>query len=278
MFQRNKKEGTNWILSLISFGSIDIVVSVWGNLSFFSFYFQNRLSSSLVLFYLVSVWTLYQLDHLWDAKKESTPLSIRANFYVQNQIWIVAAMILSLAFSCYLGMTKEWDFLQSNQTYLVFFVFTIFLVVKQISPIPKEILVSFFYTWGIFLPFSHGNDVWEIRLIFFLHVLANVLLTYQMDRDRDEKQNTFTLNRILSALWMQRLVQTLFFLGVLLLVWSSIQGFLPMDFGLGMGFSYLWLFVASRYTKNPIERKVFLELSYLPMFLPEIIFFFSGLR
>ncbi|MCW7462076.1 prenyltransferase [Leptospira limi] len=265
-------------LFTFSYLSFDIVFSVFANLFFFRHYFQTKLNLSLVLLYLTSVWALYLTDHLWDARKEIAPLSLRSQFYLQNQSkiqWAIAILCLS---ALVFGFVWEWEFLRQNQTYLFCFLIVLVLVVKQLSPVPKEILVSVFYTWGILLPFSNAKGFPLIVVSFFLHVLANVLQTYQIDRERDKIQNTITLNLWLSPSLAKGLAILVFLSGFSFLCFGFGSQTIPFVFFSGMGLSYFWLGVTWYIFPKPSLQKLFSELSYLPMFLPPIIFFFSGLR
>lgn len=278
MFRNKNINRASQALFTFSYLSFDIVFSVFANLIFFKHYFQTKLHLSLVLFYLTSVWVLYLSDHLWDAKKEIAPLSLRSQFYLQNQSkfqWAIGILFLS---ALLLGFVWEWKFLSQNQTYLFCFLIVLVLVVKQLSPIPKEILVSVFYTWGILLPFSGAKGFPLIVVSFFLHVLANVLQTYQIDRERDKIQNTNTLNLWLSPRLAKGIAILVFFSGFSFLCLGFHSQNIPLVFFLGMGLSYLWLGVTWYFFPKPSLQKLFSELSYLPMFLPPIIFFFSGLR
>ncbi|MBL0953510.1 MAG: prenyltransferase [Leptospira sp.] len=278
MFRNQNINRASQLLFTFSYLSFDIVISVFANLIFFRHYFQTKLHLSLVLFYLTSVWVLYLSDHLWDAKKEIAPLSLRSQFYLQNQSkiqWAIGILCLS---ALVLGFVWEWQFLIQNQIYLFSFLIVLVLVVKQRSPIPKEILVSVFYTWGIQLPFLRAKGLTPLVGIFFLHVLANVLQTYQIDRERDKIQKTNTLNLWLSPRLAKGLAILVFLSGFSFLCFGFGSQTIPFVFFLGMGLSYLWLGVTWYFFLKPTYQKLFSELSYLPMFLPAIIFFFSGLR
>ncbi|TGL09706.1 prenyltransferase [Leptospira levettii] len=278
MFRNKNNNRASNVSLAFSDLSFDIVVSVFANLIFFTEYFQSKLHLSLLLFYLISVWALYLADHLWDAKKEIAPLSLRSQFYLRHQSKIRVAIGFSFLVALLLGLVWEWKFLYQNYPYLICFLLALVLVVKQLSPIPKEILVSVFYTWGILLPFSNAKGLPPIVVLFFLHVLSNVLLTYQIDRERDKLQNTNTLNLWLSPNLAKGFAILVFLFGFSFLCFCFYTQTIPFVFVLGMGLSYVWLGVTWYLIPKPSSQKLFSELSYVPMFLPAIIFFFSGLR
>ncbi|MCW7464357.1 prenyltransferase [Leptospira levettii] len=278
MFRNKNNNRASNVSLAFSDLSFDIVVSVFANLIFFTAYFQTELRLTLLLFYLISVWALYLADHLWDAKKEIAPLSRRSQFYLQNQSKVQWAIGILFVLALLLGFVWEWKFLIQNQTYLFCFLIVLVLVVKQLSPVPKEILVSVFYTWGILLPFSNTKGLPMLVVSFFLHVLANVLQTYRIDRERDKIQNTNTLNLWLSPHLAKGLAILVFLSGFTFLCFGFHSQTIPFVFFLGMGLSYLWLGLTWYFFPKPSYLKLFSELSYLPMFLPPIIFFFSGLR
>ncbi|XDD47552.1 prenyltransferase [Leptospira sp. WS39.C2] len=278
MFRTNQTKGTFLFFKFITYGSLDVVISVFANLSFFSLYTQTPLRVSLLLLYLISVWALYLLDHLWDAKKEKDILSPRSVFFLEHQIkfqWMI-----SFFFLCSSGLVFfwEWKFLVANQIFLFSFGMTLVLVVTRFSPLPKEIWVSLFYTWGILLPFPTWFGSFEICLVFFLHVFANVLYTYNLDREIDLRQNTFVFSRFLTHTPMLSAIRILLGIGSFLVLFLNKSESHPLVFQFGIGLSYLWLLLTTFLKGKVTTLKSLAELSYLPMFLPQIIFFFSGLR
>lgn len=265
----------NPIGKLISFLALDVFISLIANLSFFSFYFKETIRPTLFLFYLSSVWALYLADHLWDALREKEPLSERSIFYNNHSFMIVSFLIVSLVFSLFLGITAEFSFIENQFLVFLSFLFFLVLIVTKLSPIPKEILVSGYYTYGIVLPFSSFGEKGLMVLIFFLHVFANVLLTYNIDREFDKSQKTFTLSQWIQPQKLKYFVFGLLGTGFSILLWMAIFQNLPGEYLLGMGLSFLWLVVCQfRETEN-FTLKTLCELSYIPMFVPQIFFFFS---
>ncbi|MCW7494464.1 hypothetical protein ND861_17590 [Leptospira sp. 2 VSF19] len=263
------------IAKLISFLALDVFISLIANLSFFSSYLNEKIRPTLFLFYLSSVWALYLADHLWDAFREKEPLSERSAFYLRHRFVLVTFLTFSSIISLIIGFMYELDFLRSHyHVFLSFLLFLVFVVTK-LSPIPKEILVSGYYTYGIFLPFSSFCENDRMIWIFFLHVFSNVLLTYNKDREFDKSQKTFTLIQWISPKKVNYLVFALLGVGFGFLLWTSIFQNLPWEFLWGMGFTYLWLAFCGLQNRNGFEFKSLCELSYFPMFFPQIIFFFS---
>ncbi|EOQ96044.1 putative membrane protein [Leptospira wolbachii serovar Codice str. CDC] len=260
---------------LSSFLALDVLLSLSANLSFFSLYLNEKIRPTLFLFYLSSVWALYLADHLWDAKREKEPLSERGAFYLRFRFAIVSSLILSSFVSLFIGISFEFSFLWNHLPYLLSFVLFFVLIVTKLSPIPKEILVSGFYTLGVLLPFSLFGGSDPIVWIFFLHVFANVLLTYNTDREFDEQQRTFTLIQYGKPKTIKTFVHWLLGIGTSFLLWAWIFQNHSGGFLIGMGISYFWLGVCSLQKEKGIGFKSLCELSYLPMFLPQIIFFFS---
>ncbi|WP_244279942.1 hypothetical protein [Leptospira brenneri] len=254
---------------------MDVVLSVVANLSFFSLYLNQPIRPSLIIFYISSVWALYLADHLWDAFREKERVSDRGKFYLSFRQEIVSFLIFLVFTSLFIGIHFEFSFLEKNLPLLIAFVFSIYLIVKNHSPIPKEILVSAFYCLGLLAPFGSFGGLDLVFWIFFIHVFANVLLTYNTDREFDLLHNTFTMTRYLKPKTVKTLTQILLGLGSFCLLWASIWGNLSFWFLLGLGFTYIWLGVCSFLTGREHPFKSFCELSYLPMFLPQIFFFFS---
>ncbi|WP_244934578.1 hypothetical protein [Leptospira vanthielii] len=260
---------------LSSFLALDVLLSLSANLSFFSLYLNEKIRPTLFLFYLSSVWVLYLADHLWDAKREIEPLSERGAFYIQFRFIIVSLLIFSTLVSLFIGIFFEFAFLWNHFPILISFVLFLVLTVKKRSPIPKEILVSGFYTLGVLLPFPlfGGSDpmVWTL----FLHVFANVLLTYNTDREFDQSQKTFTLIQYAKPKRVRTVVLCLLGIGTCFLLWVTIFQNHSGGFLIGMGLTYLWLGICSLQKEKGFGFKSLCELSYLPMFLPQIFFFFS---
>lgn len=265
----------NPIGKLISFLALDVFISLIANLSFFSFYLKETIRPTLFLFYLSSVWALYLADHLWDAYREKEPLSERGLFFLKHRFTIVSFLILAFVLSLYLGITAEFDFIQNQYLFFLSFLFFLVLIVTKLSPIPKEILVSGYYTYGIFLPFSSFGEKGLMVLIFFLHVFANVLLTYNIDREFDRSQKTFTLTQWIQPQKLNYFVFGLLGTGFCILLWMAIFQNLSGESLWGMGLSYLWLVGCQFRGAKGFPIKSLCELSYIPMFVPQIFFFFS---
>lgn len=258
-----------------SFLAWDILISLMANLSFFSLFRNQNLTPTLLLFYLSSVWALYLADHLWDFRRETEPLSERGYFYKKHQQTIVITLILLVLVSLFVGTLYEFTFLWEHLPLLLSFLFCLGLVVKAVSPVPKEILVSGFYTLGVFAPFGTFGHLDGLAFVFFLHVLANVLLTYNLDRNFDQRQNTFTLIQNLSPQKVRMVVLSLLGTGVFFLFFLWMKGQVKDPYFLGMGLTYLWLCVCTFLKTESFPFKSLCELSYLPLFLPQIFFFFS---
>ncbi|MCW7471613.1 hypothetical protein [Leptospira kanakyensis] len=260
---------------LASFLAVDVLVSVWANLSFFSHYGNEKIRFTLLIFYTSSVWALYLADHLWDALREKETLSERGSFYLRFRHWIVSFLIFLTLVSFFVGFYFEFLFLTGNLLLLLSFVFSIGLIVSHLSPIPKEILVSGFYVLGVIAPFGSFGGWDPMVWIFFIHVFANVLLTYNTDREFDLVQNTFTLTQVLDPKKLKVLVLCLLGMGFCFLMAQRIWGNLSELYFLGMGSAYLWLGVCHFVKMEGFRFKSLCELSYLPLFLPQIVFFFS---
>ncbi|TGL86000.1 hypothetical protein EHQ68_09540 [Leptospira congkakensis] len=260
---------------LSSFLAIDVLVSLLANLSFFSLYGNEKIRFTLLIFYTSSVWALYLADHLWDSFREKEPFSERGIFYQNFRLLIVSFLIFMIFLSLFTGIYFEFSFLLRNFPLTFSFVFFLILIVTYCSPIPKEILVSVFYTLGVIAPFTSITCLDPLVWIFLIHVFANVLLTYNTDREFDLVQNTFTLNQFGKPETVRKFVRFLLCLGSLLLLGMGIWGGLQLPFLLGMGLAYLWLGVCSFLRGGNFQFKSLCEFSYLPLFLPQIFFFFS---
>lgn len=258
-----------------SFLALDVLISLLANLTFFSLYWNEKIQPTLILFYLCSVWTLYLADHLWDAYRERGEISERSRFYLQFRIYIICFLILLGLTSLYVGLSFEFHFLLSHLPLLIMFGFFLLLIVIKRSPIPKEILVSLFYTLGVIAPFHSFGANEPMIWIFLIHVFANVLLTYDADREFDQSQKTFTLTKYWKPKTVQIMVQYLLGLGMISLLSLGFLENQSRDFLIGLGLAYIWLGVCSFQKRKGFGFKSLCELSYLPMFLPQIIFFFS---
>ncbi|TGL33614.1 hypothetical protein EHQ49_18145 [Leptospira perdikensis] len=260
---------------LTSFLALDVLFSLAANLSFFSHYLHQKIQPTLTLFYLSSVWALYLADHLWDASREEEPFSERARFYLRFRLLIVSLFVLLAFLSLYIGFFLESVFLWNKLPLILSFLFFLVLIVIKRSPIPKEILVSLFYTLGVFAPFSLFFELNTIVWIFYLHVQANVLLTYDNDREFDRTNQTYTLTQYWNPQTIRMVSRCLLGFGMILLLSFWILEPHSGRVLLGLGLTYLWLGVCSFRKGGDFPFKSLCELSYLPMFLPQIFFFFS---
>lgn len=218
----------------------------------------------------LSVFTIYNLDHLVDAKTgESEEFLFRRNFHLQNFYPISFSVGLA-------GLISFWIAWVYSPTPWIFFglclgILTLiyFYALTRFPMIPKELATSLIYLlgiWGIpvldriisfgpqgnLLEFNRGfvGTFWtfsfaKILFIFFLQFLGvflNLIVNAYLDQDQDKKENFVSLTRGWTFSQARSRILVLGFLGLSLTFWSF--SFYPEIFSKRwIAINYLFLYL-----------------------------------
>jgi len=141
----------------------------------------------------ISVWLIYTADHLWDARKNENPCTLRHafhqhNFIVLSVVWVVVASIGgSILFFLPLLILKLGGVL----LFVVVLYFLMLYFWAEKSALIKEFVIALLYTMGIFIPpigtgvsVQLSVGIWLFSL-YFLLAFINVLIFTLYDESDD---------------------------------------------------------------------------------------------
>ena len=184
--------------------SIDVVVGAIICTQFFAKLFEADLPMVLLLTLALAVWSVYTIDHLWDARRSPIP-SLTYRHYIHHRyfgplLWVLAGALTAggvLAF--YLP-----DETRRMGIILTVFILVYFLTTALWSSKPvyhKELLISVVYCCGVILgPYSLKQiQISAFHMLvccqFGTLALSNLLIFAYFDTDSDGKQHFGSLSR-----------------------------------------------------------------------------------
>lgn len=170
--------------------SIDVMLgSVCGALMFAKMLKVTLLPYGIAALAL-SVWIIYTIDHLLDAKVVTGSASTtRHRFHQHYFIILLFAMLLAIAIVIVLLFFIRVQVLYGGL--LLIAAVTLYLLLHRYLKIPKEILISVLYTCGVLLPSFMVTSLslqalpHPIILMFMLSALANLLVFSWYDYEKD---------------------------------------------------------------------------------------------
>ncbi len=173
--------------SVLQHLSIDIVFGAVILLHFFSKLYEVSIGWSAYVLLGSSIWLIYTIDHLRDAKTAVSGKRERYVFHATNERWLklIAVIVLILAGTCLLFVQKS---IMIGGSILV--AFSTLYVVFQSSFAKlglKELYISIVYTLGILvapIALSRSFDSYSFFLLWILTYL-NLIIFSWFERDDD---------------------------------------------------------------------------------------------
>lgn len=187
----------NNICQHINILSLDVVAGALVSSLFFSRIFQVGVSFYALCALAITVWVIYTIDHLRDAKIfPAIASSARHRFHQKHFAVMVAFVVLAVLLDFALIWFLPFKLLVAGTG--LWCVVVVYLAFQQHLKFLKEIFVAFLYTIGILLPsLAIGWDFQMVHLILigklYLTALMNLLLFSLFDyvEDRKQKQHSF---------------------------------------------------------------------------------------
>ncbi len=272
------------LINRISWLSLDVVFGGLAGMYFFSRFLRVEIEPLAYLLLGMSIWGIYTLDHLIDARKipvGSTP--DRHQFHIRNKGWLSWLLVLVLIAGLVLGYLvfgKSLDLLWA--IFLGVLILGIMAMLRKFSQKLawlKEISTAFFYVLGIsWLPIWNVDPIdltWEFGAIwisYFVLALLNLLMLTYQDKEKDKAEGSLSL---LSFVSQQRFASILrgivvgLILGLLLFflfALSFYKAFIMIL--LAMAVVHYLSFYSSKISVAQSRQQM--ELSFL---LPAILFF-----
>jgi hypothetical protein len=191
------------------------------------YFFQELLHVSLdwpafVLLGL-AVWTIYNLDHLLDARKIANTSSPRRAFHRRYQVilgmGILIAVVSGLAGAFFwMGWGKEFQL----TLILAFSMFGCRWAIQKFGPVLlKEVSIALFYVVGtIWLPLLRAEAAdlsWAVLIfaaLFFVLALLNLWMLSFLDREEDREDGFLSIAQVYPPLQIIQWIRSLSFLGI----------------------------------------------------------------
>ena len=199
----NRLPGFSLFTSKMNALSIDVVIGALLSGLFVKSIIPFEVAGVYWIVLPLSVWIIYTTDHLVDAARlKSSANTDRHLFhytYIRTFLILVSLfsmLVLTLVF-LYLPIEVFYFGLSTGAFSILYFSFL--HVSKQQAILPKEIIVAFVYTtgiWGVPLVLTDFNfDQNKMLLLsgFFILVLADILLLSYFELESDTKDRHFTM-------------------------------------------------------------------------------------
>jgi len=206
--------------------SIDVVAGACISTIYISNLLQSPFSGIVVTALGIAVWLIYTADHLWDAKKNEAPSTLRHTFHQRYfnlifGIWIIVAIAGLLVLFLLPSMILKLG------TVLLFVVIMYFLMLyfwSEKSALIKEFVIALLYTSGVFVsPIGLGFEmkplfIFWILSLYFLLAFLNVLIFSIYDESEDRKDGHSSIVLKFGSNKVSQLTKILWFLGLLVLL------------------------------------------------------------
>ena len=212
----------NQAVQYISWLSIDVVFGAVGGMLFFSELLHVRLEWEIYALLGMAVWSIYTLDHLLDAQKDSGDLSPRHQFHrrFKKSLSVVLLIIVAsggLGAFWILGLSRE---LLLSGLLAGFIVLSRFLIWKAGASLSwlKELSIAVYYVLGIsWMPLLRAealDRVWEVYAFFGAYLFLaflNLLMLSFLDRKEDQSAGFTSAAQTIPPLQMIGLIRRLAF-------------------------------------------------------------------
>ncbi len=190
----------NKIYHYINILSVDVVAGSVASALFFAKVFKVSVSINTLAALAISVWAIYTVDHLIDARSVSGIASTdRHRFHQKNFILLLCIVPAVIFMGAYLMRFVPYEV--SSIGFVLGLVVIAYLISQQHLKFLKEILVAILYTGGVVLPSMVAPDLnvqplhYVIIVQFFFTALLNLLLFSFFDyhHDLQHKQSSFAI-------------------------------------------------------------------------------------
>jgi 4-hydroxybenzoate polyprenyltransferase len=214
------------ILQVGNLLSLDVVLGAVAGMCFFVELLEATVPASAYLLLGMAVWSIYTLDHLWDAKSAAGKAHSRRHVFHQENFKKIATAWMLVVFTGLVlvaGLT-ELRFLLFRGLILggmmVLWMSLIHIVGDPVSWL-KEISTAAFYVIGIMLAPYLLMDQEEVPVFipvfgadYFLVAWINLLILSYLDKESDRKDGFGSIVNVLSERKLRILVFSLAVLGI----------------------------------------------------------------
>ncbi len=211
------------VFQVISWLSLDVVIGAMASLYFFQELLHVSLDWPEFVLLGLAVWTIYNLDHLLDARKITNTTSPRRVFHRKYQailgVGILIAVLLGLAGAFFwMGWGKEFQL----TLILAFSMFGCRWAIQKFGPVLlKEVSIALFYVLGtIWLPLLRAEAAdlsWAVLIfaaLYFVLALLNLWMLSFLDREEDRQHGFLSIAQVYPPLHLIQWIRSLSFLGI----------------------------------------------------------------
>lgn len=211
------------VFQVISWLSLDVVIGAMSSLYFFQELLHVSLDWPAFVLLGLAVWTIYNLDHLLDARKIANTSSPRRAFHRRYQVilgmGILIAVLLGLVGAfLWMGWDKEFQL----TLILAFSMFGCRWAIQKFGPgLLKEVSIALFYVVGtIWLPLLRAEAAdlsWAVLIfaaLFFVLALLNLWMLSFLDREEDREDGFLSIAQVYPPLHLIQWIRRLSFLGI----------------------------------------------------------------
>jgi 4-hydroxybenzoate polyprenyltransferase len=211
--------------------SIDVVVGAVICSLFFAKLLQTYLPAVLVVTLAMAVWSVYTIDHLWDAQRSPMPsITLRHHLHFKYRpilaILLFAVLVIGGVLFWYLPDSTRKMGLILAVSIMIYFLTTTFRGSKPIYH--KELSIAAAYSFGVILgPYTLRQIQMTtphmlVCIQFAMLAFSNLLIFSYFDTELDQKQHFGSLSRSIGK-WNARLLAMVMLSLVLV---TSIFGFI----------------------------------------------------
>ena len=209
--------------TLFSWLSLDVVIGAMASLYFFQELLHVSLDWPAFVLLGLAVWTIYNLDHLLDARKIADTSSPRRAFHRRHQVVLGVGILIAVLSGLvgaffWMGWGKEFQL----TLILAFSMFGCRWAIQKFGPVLlKEVSIALFYVVGtIWLPLLRAEAAdlsWAVLIfaaIFFVLALLNLWMLSFLDREEDRHDGFLSIAQVYPSLQLIQWIRSLSFLGI----------------------------------------------------------------
>jgi hypothetical protein len=259
------------ILIYFNLLSLDVVAGAMAGMLFFSKLLEVKTPFAVYILLGLTVWIIYTLDHLMDAKStKGYPHLTRHQFHQHNfRILLIMTFISGIIGGLLFFTFDEMKFIRVEAMILgsVTVVWMGFLRWgrQRISWL-KEISTALIYVLGISLvPFSStefellDKNFFLFFVLYFIAAWVNLLILSYLDSDEDQKDGFGSILVLISKAQLKKSVLILGIIGIglvifLLVTLPSFYHIHSVIVGLILGY-HLLLFLSKKQSNDQIRKK-----------------------
>jgi len=202
---------------IINLLSIDVALGAICSALFFARLLEVNILSYGIISLGLSVWIIYTVDHLMDARKiKTTAATTRHQFHQQHFRMLSWITIVAVAVNVVIIFFVRKPVLIGGLVMAVFV--GLYLLIHRYLNFLKEFFIAFLYTIGILLPSVSVTTLewhawpWAVIAQFFITALLNLILFSWFDYEKDKRDGHQSFVTVLG------LRTSKIFIGVLLLL------------------------------------------------------------